>query len=392
MRRLSRGAHGLSSRIGAVSESFFSPVHSLELTVPATTSNLGPGFDCFGMALNMHCKILVSRADSFALHLHGEGSETLDRSEDNILVRATRKALQLMGKEMPPLRFEIRNAVPPQRGLGSSSSAIVAGFAAGLALGGKELYTPATKQLLLNLAAAEESDAKRMRHARIAPAVYGGLQISFKREDGVVARHSSAPDTTVPWGQEPWVAQRVAVPRGLQCVLFIPDEQTSTAGVRDVLPATVSYADTVFNVARAAMLTNCFATAQFDPLRFAMQDKLHQQYRAKLFPFTQPIVDAALKAGAHGVFISGAGPTVVAITGGVGKGGRGAAEVGADTMSQFLAEAVSLSMHEAATAQGVAGSVHIAEPSIGGLTSAGYDKEGNQLWSHEDHAPRHAPR
>lgn len=149
MRRLSSmiqatGApgHGLSSRIGAIAESFFTPVHRVELTVPATTSNLGPGFDSFGFALNMHNSIVVERADKFSLEIFGEGSETLDKTEENLIVRMTAKALGLLGKPMPPLRFELRNAVPPRRGLGSSSSAIVAGYAAGLAFGGKELYTP----------------------------------------------------------------------------------------------------------------------------------------------------------------------------------------------------------------------------------------------------------
>jgi hypothetical protein len=150
-----------------------------------------------------------------------------------------------------------------------------------------------------------------------------------------------------------------------------------------------------------------------------MQDTLHQQYRAQLFPYCEPIVQAALKAGAHGAFLSGAGPVVVAITGGVGiasatqrsdpsdavlsmctlaagaassptPGGhcwwdRVCADIGSDTMSQFLAEAVSRAMHESAQAQGVAGSLHIAEPSAMGFTSAGYDAKGEKLWGVEDH-------
>jgi len=349
--------------------------------VPATTSNLGPGFDCIGLALNMHNSIILERADSFSVEVFGEGAESLDRTESNVLVRTTAKAFALMGKEMPPIRFVCHNAVPPKRGLGSSSTAVVAGFAAGLALGGKELYTPSTKKLLLNLAAAEESDSKRMRHARIAPAIYGGLQISFQRGEAV-AGHSYVPgaEKQPSTGQEPWVAQRVAVPNGLQCVLFIPDDEASTDKARTVLPDSLSYEDIIFNISRTAMLTNCFATGQFDPLRFAMQDTMHQQYRAQLFPYCEPIVQAALKAGAHGAFLSGAGPTVVAITGGVGI-----ANVGSDTMSQFLAEAVSRAMHDSAQAQGIAGSLHIAQPSNMGFTSAGYDAKGVKLWGVEDH-------
>jgi len=377
-----RGAHKLSSRIAAASESFFEPVHRVELTVPATTSNLGPGFDCFGLALNMHNRVIIERADAFSLDIYGEGSTTLARTEENIIVGMTAKTLGLMDKAMPPLRFECHNAVPPRRGLGSSSSAIVAGFAAGLAFGGKELYHMATKKLLLNLAASEESEATRMRHARIAPAIYGGLQISFRRDTPGAAQGASA--TASPSGQGygqgasggHWITQRVSTPDGLQCVLFVPDEEASTKKAREVLPASLSYSDVVFNVARASMLANCFATGQFSPMRYAMDDRLHQQHRChNLFPYCEDIIRAALKAGAHGAFLSGAGPTVVAIT-----GGSGIADAGSDTMSQFLAEAVSKAMHETAVRQGVAGSVHIAEPSAGGLTSAGYSVDGAKLW------------
>ena len=120
-----------------------------------------------------------------------------------MIPRVTRRAMEQLGVECPPLRFECQNAVPPRRGLGASSSAIVAGYAAGLAFGGKRLTSPETKKLLFGLAAAEESDAKRMRHARIAPAIYGGFQISFPKED------------------TQWITQRVSVPPGLQMALFV---------------------------------------------------------------------------------------------------------------------------------------------------------------------------
>ena len=123
------------------------------------------------------------------------------------------------------------------------------------------------------------------------------------------------------------------------------------------------------------MLVNSFSSGQFDPLRYAMEDRLHQQHRAKLFPHCEPIIQAVLGAGAHGAFLSGAGPTVVAITGGVGI-----ASVGSDTMSQVLAEAVSAAVYEAAARNGVSGTVHIAVPSKEGLTSSGYDSDGGVMW------------
>jgi hypothetical protein len=121
-------------------------------------------------------------------------------------------------------------------------------------------------------------------------------------------------------------------------VLFIPDDEMSTTEARKALPESLSYADAIHNISRASMLVNCFATGQFDPLRYAMQDKLHQQYRSHMFPF-EPIIKVALEAGAHGAYLSGAGPTVLAITGGSGR-----ANVGDDTMSHFLAEATADAM------------------------------------------------
>eukprot|EP00908_Phaeocystis_cordata_P024096 Transcript_6570.p2 GENE.Transcript_6570~~Transcript_6570.p2 ORF type:complete len:396 (+),score=132.31 Transcript_6570:91-1188(+) len=357
MRKGARSLHGLKSRIGARAESFLEPVHRLELMVPATTSNLGPGFDCMALALDMHNHIVIERADSFSMDIKGEGEWTLSRTEDNLIVKSAAKALSVLGKPLPPLRIVCNNAVPPRRGLGSSSAAVVAGFAAGLALGSKPLQAPATKKLLMNLAAAEEDGDARKRHARVAPCVYGGFQLSF--EDEVQ-----------------WVTQRVEVPKGLQLVLFIPEDEASTARAREILPKGLSYADTIHNISRAAMLVNCFATAQLSPLRFAMEDALHQQHRARLFPHCEPIIEAALKAGAHGAFLSGTGPTVIALTG----GDQGIADVGSDTMSQFLAEAVSEEVLEAARRCGVRGSVHIAQPALDGITSAGYDSEGRRMW------------
>ena len=166
------------------------------------------------------------------------------------------------------------------------------------------------------------------------------------------------------------------------------------------------YADAVHNISRAAMLVNCFATSQFDPLRYAMEDKLHQPHRKHMFPY-YPIIEASLEAGAprattarthalllaarrssltasrappaagaHGAFLSGAGPTVLAIAGGVGASG-----VGTDTMSQFLAEAVSEAMTKEALKHNITGTVHIAQATETGVVSSGYSKDGAVLWS-----------
>jgi len=238
-----------------------------------------------------------------------------------------------------------------QQGYGEFIGSAVAGLAAGLALGGKDMSTPATKKLLLQLAAEEEGHADN-----VAPAIYGGFQIAFRST-----------------GQ--WITQRVSLPDGLQCVLFIPDGEMSTTEARAVLPTELPYKDAIFNISRAAMLVNCFATAQFNPLRYAMEDRLHQQYRSHMFPFT-PFIKCALEAGAHGAFLSGAGPTILAIAGGVGI-----ADPGSDTMSQFLAESVSDAMLDVAKKEGIPGTVHIATPTSVGFNSTGYAADGTVLWS-----------
>jgi homoserine kinase len=348
------GARGLagSSKITRIQESFFEPVNRVVVNVPATTANLGPGFDSFGFALDVWNRVTVERADKFSLTVLGEGSDTIDTSEKNIVVKMCRLALKTLGQEMPPLQFECQNAVPPTRGMGSSSAALVSGLAAGLALGGKDLSTPATKKLLLQLAADEEGHPDN-----VAPAIYGGFQIALQ----------------TPTGQ--WITQRVNIPEGTQCVLFIPDEEMSTTEARKALPESLSYADAIHNISRASMLVNCFATGQFDPLRYAMQDKLHQQYRSHMFPF-EPIIKVALEAGAHGAYLSGAGPTVLAITGGSGR-----ANVGDDTMSHFLAEATADAMIREASDRGISGTAHIATPSEVGIKSTGVSVSGVRLWT-----------
>lgn len=339
------------SRISKVEESFFHSVQKVVVNVPATTANLGSGFDTFGFALDVWNRIVVEKADKFDMVIEGEGADRITPSENNLIVKVVRKAIEdVTGKPAPALRFECQNAVPPTRGMGSSSAALVGGIAAGLAMAGKDISTPANKKLLLQMAATEEGHADN-----VAPAIYGGFQIAFADRGH-------------------WITQRVNIPDGLQCVLFIPDSEMPTSEARNILPDMISREDAVFNLTRTAMLVNCFATSQFAPMRIAMEDRLHQQYRESMFPFA-PIIKGALEAGAHGSYLSGAGPTVLAITGGVGI-----ADVGSDTMSQFLAEQVSEAMVAAAAKHGVTGTAHIATPSFYGIQSHGYDAAGNELW------------
>lgn len=373
LRRLSRAQ---SSRITGTAESFFTPAHSVVISVPATTSNLGSGYDCLGFALDVRNQVRVTLADKFSLEVSGFGEDIVDTSESNVTVQMCLKAFERVGREMPPLKFEMHNAIPPDRGFGSNASALVTGLAAGLALCGREIYTPETKQLMLDMAANQEpldehSGSWFAVAPNVAPAIYGGFQISFKR-----ARDN---------GSKYWVAQRVAIPPGVQCVLFIPDEQhiSDTERVQAVLPEALSYEEVVFNLSRSSMLVNCFATGQFGALRHAMEDKLHQPFREQLFPASQ-LITAALEAGAHGAFLSGGGPSVVCVCGGTTQYGqrlaKGPALPAADTMPLFLAEAVADEVMAKATRLGIKGSVHIATTSQHGMKSEGFSEQGELLW------------
>lgn len=265
-----------ASRIGATWESFFQPANKVVVKVPATTSNLGPGFDSFGLALNMYNVLTVERADRFSITVHGEGEEgtLIPHDDSNAIVQSCAKMLKLFNSpipfdgDAPALRFESHNMVPAQRGLGSSSSALVLGMAAGLALCGKEVYAPTTKKLLLQLAAEEEGHADN-----ISAAIYGGFQVNFRAS---ISRYSQASQ---------YITQRVQIPRALHCVLYIPSEVVARDSARAAMPTGYSRDDTIHNIGRASMLVNCFATGQFDALRFAMEDRVHQPYRSRFFPF-----------------------------------------------------------------------------------------------------------
>ena len=303
---------------------------------------MGPGFDSFGFAVDLKNELIVERG-AFAVEIEGEGEASLPRDESNAIVKAVQDGYNAVYPDCPlevdDLKFTSINRIPPARGLGSSSAALVSGLAAGLALAGQDLAAPQTKQLLLQLAADAEGHPDN-----VAPAIYGGFQVSINTG-----------------GDHPqWVTQRIALPKGMQAILFIPEFESLTAETRAALPKEIPVADAVFNISRAAMLVNSFATGNMEALRYACQDVIHQPVRGQAFPLDK-LIDAALSKGAHGAFLSGAGPTVLALTGGHGS------NVDADTMVTFLAVEVADAMLDAAKENDCAGRVVISSPSIAGV-------------------------
>ncbi len=256
------------------------------VTTPASTSNLGPGFDCLGLALGLRNELILELHDGAGpplVEMTGAGAETLPCGEQNMIVCAARQVLPpaLPGR----LVFKARNRVPLSRGLGSSAAAIVSGLWAGAHL--------------LGTLRQSEDELERMAVAleghpdNVAPCVHGGLTASLL-VDGRARAH------------------RLGIHPSLSTVVCIPDFELSTKKARSVLPETVFRADAVFNISRALLLARALESGHIARLSELMKDLLHQPYREKLVPGLADALAAATEAGAAGAALSGSGPTVFA--------------------------------------------------------------------------------
>lgn len=261
---------------------------AVHVRVPATSANLGPGFDSAGLALSMYDDVVV-RATSSGLDVvvEGEGAGALPRDESHLLVRSLRAAFDRLGGQPPGLALHCTNRIPQARGLGSSSAAIVAAVVAAVATvdGGDEILDPAGQ--------LELADRLEGHPDNVAACLLGGVTFAW----------------TEPTGPR---AVRLDPAAELAPVAFVPSTTASTAEVRGLLPATVPYADAVHNASRAALLPLALTR---DPalLLAATDDRLHQDYRAPAMPATARLV-AALRADGVPAVVSGAGPTVLALT------------------------------------------------------------------------------
>ena len=256
-----------------------------EVRVPATTANLGPGFDCLGMALDIWNTVRLELGGSGG-SVSGEGEGVLSLGRDNLVHQAASSLFRAIGQPAPQLSLTCRNAVPLGRGLGSSSAAVVGGLAAANAL----CENPLSQEEVLALAVEMEGHPDN-----VTPALLGGCRIVVQDGDSLVT-------SPVPLARELWA------------VLYVPSQQMPTQQARGLLGATVSRSDAVFNMGRAALLVNALSTGDLALLRTATQDRLHQPARGVLFPAMSRIIRAALDAGAAGAFLSGAGSTILALT------------------------------------------------------------------------------
>ncbi len=258
--------------------------------VPATTANLGAGFDCLGMALGMTNRIELEVCHDcdgqITLEVEGEGAGELGNDRGNRFIEGLETVIRAAGWVPEQLGWKIRmaNQVPLSRGLGSSAAATVGGLLAANAL----LLQPLSMREVLRLATAIEGHPDNA-----AAALLGGFVVSAALETGVESI-------------------RFDVPRDLRIVVFIPELRLSTKSMRGVLPATVPFADAVANLGRVALGVAGLAAGRNDLFGALTQDRLHEPYRAAVFPQLPVMVAAARQAGALGACLSGAGSTIIA--------------------------------------------------------------------------------
>ena len=258
--------------------------HSVVVKAPATTANMGPGFDCLGMALDIWNTVTVDTGAS-GFEISGEGRDSLPKDATNLLYRSFARVYEGIGKPVPVVRIRCRNEIPLGRGLGSSAAAVASGLLAASELSGANI--PANR--LLALAADIEGHPDNA-----AAAIMGGCRIVVSDGDALITA-------------------AVPIPAELKVVLFVPEVPMPTEQARRILPQTLDRRDAVFNIGRAALLVNAFASGDLTHLSTATQDRLHQPAREAIFYPMKNIFRAAMAAGALGVFLSGAGSAVLAL-------------------------------------------------------------------------------
>ncbi|ETX07846.1 homoserine kinase [Candidatus Entotheonella palauensis] len=291
----------------------------VQVRVPASTANLGSGFDIFGMALEIY--------NTFSLRLTTESqwsvtvptTLTMPANRDNLVFQSACRLFKEVGFDPQGLHLELDINIPLARGLGSSSSAIIGGLVAANAMVG----FPCDRKALLDMAIEIEGHPDN-----VTPALIGGMTLSYKT--GQTHRYLNLP-----------------CPSELNIVLAIPDFQLGTAQARSILPPHITRSDAIFNGSRTALLVAALYEKRYDWLATAMEDHIHQPYRASLVPGMTEAIAAGYRANALGVALSGAGPTLIALV-------------------QHDAKAVGAVLQETFRQHGVSCNIRTVQPDIDG--------------------------
>lgn len=260
-------------------------MRQITISVPATSANLGPGFDCLGLALDLRQDVTFTARSQPGLSISasGEDADKIPLDTSNLVYQAAEIIFRRIGNRPVGLTIQQINNIPIGSGLGSSSSAVLAGMFGANALADGHLSTLEILQLATDFEGHPDN---------VSPAVYGGLVLGVQGPDGLVV-------------------DRIQIPKILVAII-LPDYKLLTVDARAALPVAVPLKDAIFNTSRLGLLIRALQSADYDILNIAMQDRLHQPYRVPLIPGMKDAFTAAKEAGASGVAISGAGPSLLA--------------------------------------------------------------------------------
>jgi homoserine kinase len=264
------------------------PRMSTTITVPATTANIGPGFDCLGAALTLNNQFTFSAIDGEKVEISVTGmeAEKVNATEENLAYQAFVQFYNRLQQTPPTIRLDIQLGFPLSRGLGSSATAIVGGLMGANELAGQPLSTSELMQLAIAIEGHPDN---------VVPALLGGCRL-------------------VAGSGEDWDVCDVRWHPQIVPVLAIPNFEVSTKEAREVLPSQYSREDAIFNTSRLGILIRGLETANTSWLSLGMRDRLHQPYRQSLIPGYKDVREAAIASGAYGLAISGAGPTLLALS------------------------------------------------------------------------------
>ncbi|WP_123053642.1 homoserine kinase [Clostridium sp. JN-1] len=254
----------------------------VEVRVPATSANMGPGFDCLGIALNMYNRFYMEEIKEGLVF---EGCEDKFKNEDNLVYVAAKRCFEKIGYKPTGLRIKIEGDIPVCRGLGSSAACVIGGVVGANELAGRVL----NNQELLDLAVKVEGHPDN-----INPAFCGGMTVSISEDNKVFYNN-------------------IRVKEGIKFCALVPDFTLSTEKSRAVLPKSINYKDGIFNVGRTALLISSLNNGNFNLIKYACKDKLHEDYRAQLIENFYSIKEECQRLNCLGVFLSGAGPTIMVI-------------------------------------------------------------------------------
>jgi len=262
----------------------------IKIRVPATTANLGPGFDCLGLALNLYLYLEIEEIEKgLIIESQGEGAGEFKEGENNLIWRAAKLVLHRAGQKnyKKGIKIKTLNQIPVTRGLGSSAAAIIGGIVGAAKLCNINLSSREILKLALPLEGHMDN---------IVPALIGGFTLAY-----------STAQEKVNWA-------KLKTPNNLRVVAAIPNFSLSTDKMRKVLPQKTSLSDAIFNLSRSALLVNALQNLDWKILSEAMEDKLHQPFRIPFIPGIKEVFFQIKKTGLAGVALSGSGPTVISLT------------------------------------------------------------------------------